>query len=227
MARPTTTISRSARRAASATALMRATLEAKVVTATRRGAFTISSVKRPGDVGLRRRAALADRIGGIADQHVAALGAERPQLGLVGRRTQHRRRIELPVAGVQHVAVGRAQNQRVGFRDRMRDRDKLDVERPDVEARAERHLGDRDFRHAVFALALGFEQRRGERRRIDRHLELRPEVEHRAVVVLVGVGEHDAGDVAALLDQIADVRETPGRCPAGSPPGRTTRRHRR
>ena len=44
MARPTTTTSRSALRAASATALMRATLEAKVVTATRRGAFTISSV---------------------------------------------------------------------------------------------------------------------------------------------------------------------------------------
>ena len=136
---------------------------------------------------------------------MAALGAERAQLRLVGRRPQHRRRIELPVAGVQHVAVRRAQDQRVGFRDRMGDRDKLDVERPDVEARAERHLGDRNFRRAVFALALGFEQRRGERRRVDRHLQLRPQIEHRAVMVLVGVGEHDAGDVAALLDQIADV----------------------
>ena len=56
---------------------MRATLEAKVVTATRRGALgdQFGSVLR--DIGLRRRAALAHRIGGIADQREAALVAER------------------------------------------------------------------------------------------------------------------------------------------------------
>ena len=73
-------------RAASATARMRATLEAKVVTATRRGALAISSASVLRDVGFRRRAALAHRIGGIADQREAALVAERAQLGLVGRR---------------------------------------------------------------------------------------------------------------------------------------------
>ena len=83
----------------------------------------------------------------------------------------------------------------------------LDVERPDVEARAERHLLDRDLRRARLACELGLEQRRGERRRVDRHLQLRPEVHQRAEMVLVGVGEDDAGEVAALLDQIADVRQ--------------------
>ena len=130
--RPRTT-SRSAARAASATARMRATLEAKVVTATRpRRARDQLGRASARDIGLRRRAAFAHRIGGIADQREAALVAERAQLGLVGRRADHRRRIDLPVAGVQHVAERRADDQRVRFRDRMRDRDQLDVERPDL-----------------------------------------------------------------------------------------------
>ena len=79
--------------------------------------------QRLGDVGFRRRAALAHGVGGIADQRQAALVAERAQLRLVGRRADHRRRIDLPVAGVQHGAERRADDQRVRFRDRMRDRD--------------------------------------------------------------------------------------------------------
>ena len=157
-------------RAASATARMRATLEAKVVTATRPRRLHDQLGQRLGDVGLGRRAAVAHRIGGIADQREAALVAERAQLRLVGRRAEHRRRIELPVAGVQHVAVRRADDQRVRFRDRMRDRDKLDVERPDVEARAERTTVTGMSGAPGSPCALGFEQRRGERRRVDRHL---------------------------------------------------------
>ena len=63
--------------------------------------------------------------------------------------------------------------------------------------------------------ALGGEQRRGERRRIDRHPQLRPQIEQRAVMVLVRVGEHDAGDVAPLLDRDSGcpgrTRSMPGR----------------
>ena len=64
---------------------------------------------------------------------------------------------------------------------------------------------DRNVRRARLARALGLEQRGGERRRIDRHLQPRPQVEQRAEMILVRVGEHDAGEVVALLDQIADV----------------------
>jgi hypothetical protein len=117
---------------------------------------------------------LANRIGGIADQREAAFRAQRLELSLVGRRADHRRRIELPVASVQHVAERRPQDQRVRFRDRMGDGNKLDVERPDLEAGAEGHLRDRDIRRAALAQSFGGEQRRGERGGIDRGLQLRP-----------------------------------------------------
>ena len=76
-----------------------------------------------------RRAPFAHRIGGIPDHGEAAGVAERPQLGLVGRRADQRGRIELPVAGVEHRAERGADDEGVGLRDRMGDRDELDVER--------------------------------------------------------------------------------------------------
>src|SRR5262249_15074672 len=51
------------------------------------------------------------------------------------------------------------------------------------------------------------EERGGERRRIDRELKLRPQVDERTKVILVRVGEHEAEQVAALLHEIADVRQ--------------------
>ena len=72
-----------------------------------------------------------------------AVGAERAELGLVGRRAEDRGRIELPIAGVQHVAERRADNKRVGNRDRMGDGDELDIERAEVEV-AELDIGDRN-----------------------------------------------------------------------------------
>ena len=82
----------------------------------------------------------------------------------------------------------------------------LDVERPERETAAERHDVHRDLRRVALALALGFEQGGGERRRVDRQLEPRPQVEQSAEMFLVRVREHDAEKVAALLHQIADIR---------------------
>ena len=89
----------------------------------------------------------------------------------------------------------------------MRHRDEFDVERPDGDAAADRHDVDRNSRRTRLAGALGLEQRRGERRRIDRHLQPRPQVEQCAEMILMRVGEHDAGEVFALLDQVTDVRK--------------------
>ena len=161
--------------------------------------------KRVADIGFRGRAALAHRIGGIAEQREAAVIAERAQLGLVGRRTDHRCRIDLPVAGVQHGAEPGAHDQTVRFRDRMGHRHELDVERAEREAAAERHDIDRNFRSAALALPLGFEQRGRERRRVDRQLEPWPQIDESAEMVLMRVGEHDAEDVAAFFDQETDV----------------------
>ena len=137
---------------------IRATLEAKVVTPTRPGALAIRSASACADVGFRGRAALADSIGGIAEQREAAFVAERTQLGLVGRRTDHRGLVDLPVAGMQHGSEPCAQDETVRFRDRMRHRHVFDIERAEREAAAERHDIDRNFRDAALAQPLGFEQ---------------------------------------------------------------------
>jgi len=62
-----------------------------------------------------------------------------------------------------------------------------------------------DFGRARFARAFGGDERGGERRSVHRHLELRPQIEQCAKMILMGMGEHDAGEVFALLHQIADV----------------------
>ena len=75
--------------------------------------------------------------------------------------------------------------------------------------------------------ALGLEQRGGERRGIDRHLQLRPQIEQRAEMILVRMGEHDAGEVACAPRPDSGCPGRSGRCPADAPRRRTTRRDRR
>ena len=173
--------------------------------ARRRGADELG--QRLRHIGFRGRAAVAHGVGGIADQRQHALVAQRGKLRLVGRRAEERRRIDLPVAGMQHGAARRADRERVRFRDRVRDVDEVDRERTKRQAPAERHDVDRDLRRAGLGQAPRLEQGRGERRGVKRHIEPRPQIDQRAHMVFVAVGEHEADDVAPLLDQIADVRQ--------------------
>src|ERR1035437_7697441 len=87
----------------------------------------------------------------------------------------------------------------------MRHRDQFDIEWADLETAAERHDRDWNFRRARLARALGRQQRGGERRGIDRNLQLWPQIEDRAVMVFMRMGEHQADEIFALLHQIADV----------------------
>src|SRR5215211_1934405 len=199
MARPTTTTSRPAARAARAAERMRPTLDAKVVTATRPGALATSSASVLAT-------SFADGVGGIADQGKNALVAERPQPSFVSRRADDRRRVDLPVTGMQDGAERRADDQGIGFRNRMGDRHVFELESTDREAPAERDDLDRDLRSAGLALALGLKQCRRERRGVDRNLQLRPQVQEGADMILMGMGEDDAGKVSPLLDEITDVR---------------------
>src|ERR1700751_440109 len=183
MARPTKTTSRSQVAAACATARRRATLEAKVVMATR-----------------------AERIGGVADQRQTPLMAERTQLGLIGWWADDRGRIDLPIAGVKHAAERRADDEAVRFGNRMGHGYELDIEWSERESAAERDDVHRDLGRTRLALQLGLQQRGGKRCGVDRQLEPRPQVEQRAEMILVRVGEHEAENIASLLHQIADVR---------------------
>ena len=88
----------------------------------------------------------------------------------------------------------------------MRDVDEIDVERAEREVPAERHDIDRNLRRARLGRAPGLEQRGGERRGVKRHFEPRPQIDQRAHMIFMGMGEHEPEEVFALLDQKADVR---------------------
>ena len=89
----------------------------------------------------------------------------------------------------------------------MRDIDEVDGERRKLDPPVQRRDIDRDLRRAGLRQPARFEQGGSERRGVKRHLELRPKIDQRAHMVFVRVGEHEADDVAALLDQEADVRQ--------------------
>src|SRR5262249_1656544 len=151
------------------------------------------------------RAPLAQGIGGIANHRQNAVGAELAQSRRVGRWPDRRRRIDLPVTGVQHGAEPRANGHGVGLRNRVRHRDKLHVERPDAEAGIEGHLRDRQLQLAAEVGKFGLEHRRRERRCIDRHAEPRPQLDHGTHVVLVRMREHEACQIGPLLLDEAQI----------------------
>ncbi len=87
----------------------------------------------------------------------------------------------------------------------MRNRDELDVERPDVDPAAGRNHGDGNPGRVALGLALGFEQGGREFRRIDRAFQLRPEIDDGAEMIFMRVRQHQPDQVLALLLQKSDV----------------------
>jgi hypothetical protein len=66
---------------------------------------------------------------------------------------------------------------------------------------------DRNIRRARLAQTLGLQQGGREWRCVDRQPQARRQVDQRAKVILVRVREHDAENVAALLDEEAHIRQ--------------------
>ncbi len=141
-----------------------------------------------------RRPAPARPSAPIACSRATSVGA--PSTGVV---------VELPVAAVEDRPSGVRMASACGFRDRVRDVDVFDVERTDGEALARRHhvtgIGSRPGSLGE----LGGEQAGGEGGGVDRHAEPRPEVDQRAEMILMGVGDDDAGEIRALLLEVGDV----------------------
>ena len=84
--------------------------------------------------------------------------------------------------------------------------DQLDVELAQRETRPPRHDLHRHIERAGLTLAFRREERSGERCCVDRAAQPRPQIEQRAEMVLVGMGEHKAEQVAPLRDQERDIR---------------------
>ena len=205
MARPTSTSSRPAARAASAMAMSRFTFEAKVVIAIRPLARPMTAFKFSRDGFLGGAFAFDQRIGAVADEHAHAFLAQPRELGLVGWIAKAGRVVELPVAGMEHIASRSAQEDHVAFRDRVRNRHQVHVERPDIEAGALRHLDDGHFGCIGMLLKLALEQVRREFGRIDRRAQARPHLGHRADVILMRVGDEDAGEAFPLFLDEAQI----------------------
>ena len=108
----------------------RAMLEAKVVSTTRLGCSRDQLGQALAHLGLGARGARA-RARWCCRRPCASTpsrpSASRPALSV--RAPDHRRRVELPVAGVQHAAERRLQDQRVGIGDRVGDVDEAAGER--------------------------------------------------------------------------------------------------
>ena len=154
---------------------------------------------------LRCALAIEQRVGAVADKHAHTLFAQAGELGFVGRIAKARRIVELPVARMEHIARGRAQENHVAFGDRVRDRHKVHVERTDVEAGALRHHDYGHFGAVGMLLKLPLEQMRGEFGRIDRHAQARPHLGHRADMIFVRVRDDNAGEALAFLLDEAQI----------------------
>src|SRR5258706_13254555 len=84
-------------------------------------------------------------------------------------------------------------------------REELDGERPEIDAGGRWHHRHRYLRRIALGSALGLEQRRAELGRVDLALQLRPEVYDSAEMILMGMRQHEAHQILALLLQEADV----------------------
>ena len=160
-------------RAASATARMRATLEAKVVTRdarrARSGSVRPASWRRrlPTASGPRAPHWWNRRSARGSPRRRARAASPRRSAGRApgSDRSSSRRCAARCRCGVRMISAFDSGIECATETSSMSNG-------PTREAAAERHDGDRNVRRAGLAQALGLEQRRGERRRIDRHLQL-------------------------------------------------------
>ncbi len=181
--------------------MTRPTLEAKVVSATRCGASAISAAsvdETSSSLGL------APSLSALVESQMSAIG---DAFGCRGRAKR--------ASSVGAAAMGRGSSfqspvwitrpaavvigERAAFGDRVGDVDRLDGEGADRERLADLHRPHLDIVDDVVGGALGAQHRGGEGGGIDRPVEGRPEVEHRAVMVLVAVGEDQREDVVGIV----------------------------
>src|SRR5579863_10756714 len=106
---------------------------------------------------------------------------------------------------MQDGADLRVNRQSMRFRNRMRHRNELDLERPEIDAAAGRHHGDRYLRWIAFGGAFGLEQRGAELGRIDRAFQPRPKVDNGAEMIFMGMRQNETDQILPLLLKKADI----------------------
>ena len=151
---------------------------------------------------LGARFALDEDVGAVADHRQHTLITDALQHRLVGQVADQRFRIDLPVTGVKDGAELGPDGKPIRLEDRMRHGDHLEVERPETELAAQRDFRDPDGIDQPGLRELPAQHRGRERSGVDRGLQPRPEIGHRAQMILMRVSQHDADQVLApLLDE--------------------------
>ena len=184
------------------------------------------AVQHRCDVLLRRREPRDLGVGRVRQEQVHTLLAQAGERAQVGDPAVERELVHLEVAGVQHHARAGADGDREGVRDRVVDRNELEVERTEGDPVT---LGD-DLLYDVLDPVLSqlrADQRQGQLRSHERDVgALAQQVGHRADVVLVAVGQHEGLDGVEPVPDRRRSRAGSGRRPGGSPRGRAPRSRR-
>ncbi len=198
-ARPPTTSSRPAARAASATALMRATLDANVVTATRWGASLTSSAMvlatSRSDGELPSRMAFVE----------SPTSASTPSSPSAVRRASSGLPPMVGVASIFQSPVCRIVPSGVRMAIALLSGIEWDISinstsnGPGLKAAVERDLADRNLLPVAVLGELRLQHAGREGRGVHRHAETRPQLDHRADVILVRVRDDDAGQAHSFL----------------------------
>jgi hypothetical protein len=134
--------------------------------------------------------------------------AERGQPRHVGRRAADRRLVELVVAGEEDGAQRRLERDAARIRDRVREVDALDLERPGVDGVADRQHLEGDVAQLVL-VELGARHRDRQLAAVhDRDLLLAEIADHprqRPEVVLVAVGDDDRLERVDVVAHVAEI----------------------
>jgi hypothetical protein len=146
-------------------------------------------------------------VGGVLQQDENALLAEVGEGLQVEGVSVGRGEIDLEVAGVDDDAYRSVYGERDAVDQRVRDADRHDREDAEVETTAGEDLDEFGVVEQAVLVELALDVGEGELGAVYRDVELGEDPGKAADVVLVAVSKHDAADLVAVLDEIADVRD--------------------
>ena len=150
------------------------------------------------DHRLASRAVFVEHIGRIAHHGEHAAVTDRAQCLRRGGDADQWLIVQFPIAGVENPAIGRVDDQRIAFRNRVRQWHIGAIERAEVHRAAILDNAQFDAVAQPMFGELMPHQTGGKRRRIERHAQIGGEIGHRADVILMPMGQDDAEQIVLL-----------------------------
>ena len=152
-----------------------------------------------------RRVALALDVGGILQQRQHSFFAILGETVQIEEAVVGRRWIDLEVAGMQHDAERRVDGERNAIDQAVRDLQRMNRERPDLEAFSGTDLAQVGVVEELVFVELVFDVGQRELGAPDGNVQFAENPGQGADVVFVAVGEHDAAHMLAIFEQVRNV----------------------